>query len=78
MPEIKLKTRIFDLCPRYYRNLTEMAKAMGMSTSQVYRVANGKRHINEKFILGALKAFPGYSLSDLFYVEEKIKEGDEI
>lgn len=63
-----LKTKIYDLCPHYYRNLPEMARAMGISESQVYRVLQGKRHINEKFILGALRAFPGYRLEELFYV----------
>ena len=65
---IKLKTRIYDLCPRYYRNLTEMAHAMGISVGQVYRVLEGKRPINQKFIIGAMKAFPEYELSDLFYI----------
>ena len=29
---------------------------------------DGERPINEKFIIGAIKAFPGYKLGDLFYV----------
>jgi excisionase family DNA binding protein len=29
---------------------------------------HGERRINEKFILGAVKAFPEYKLDDLFYV----------
>lgn len=66
---MELKTKIYDLCPSIYPNWTEMAKVMGISVSQVYRVAQGKRHINEKFILGAVKAFPGYALNELFYVE---------
>ena len=66
---MKLKTRVFEIEIDKYENLSEMARAMGIAPSQVYRVRNGERPINEKFILGAVKAFPGYSLNDLFYVE---------
>ena len=41
---------------------------MGISVSEIYRVRRGKRPINEKFISGAIKAFPGHKLDDLFYV----------
>jgi hypothetical protein len=61
-------TRVFDLYPIKYGSLTEMAQAMGISVSQVYRVREGKRKINQKFIVGAIKAFPEYRFSDLFYV----------
>ena len=63
-----IRTRIFGLCDGRYRNLSEMAHAMELSASQIYRVREGKRHINQKFIIGALKAFPGYKLDDLFYL----------
>ncbi len=62
-----LKTRVFTLCVRNYKNLTELARAMEISVSQVYRVLEGKRNINRKFIIGAMKAFPGYKFDDLFY-----------
>jgi excisionase family DNA binding protein len=65
---MKLETKVFDLYPGRYRNLTELAKAMGISDSQVYRVLQGKRYINQKFIIGAVKAFPEHKLDDLFYV----------
>jgi hypothetical protein len=45
-----------------------MARAMGISVSQVYRVRQGKRPISEKFITGTVKALPGYRLDDLFHV----------
>jgi len=64
-----LKTRVFELCPERYRNLSELAQAMGISVSQVYRVREGKRHINQKFFIGAIKAFPERKLDDLFYFE---------
>jgi len=70
-----LKTRVFDLYPRSYRNLSELAEAMEISVSQVYRVLEGKRNINRKFIIGAMKAFPGYKFDDLFYFEIEVPVG---
>ena len=64
-----LKTRVFDLSNERYESLCELAQAMGISVSQVYRVRSGKRGINQKFIVGALRAFPEYSLDDLFYLD---------
>jgi DNA-binding Xre family transcriptional regulator len=63
-----VKTRVFELCNGKYQNLTELARAMGISVSQVYRVRENKRSINQKFILGAIKAFPECRFSDLFYI----------
>ena len=67
-PAMRLETRVFGLCRGRYGNLTELARAMGISVCQVYRVRQGKRPISEKFITGTVKAFPGYSLDDLFRV----------
>lgn len=64
-----IKTRIFELCIRKYRNLAELAQAMEVSVSQIYRVRQGQRSINQKFIIGAKKAFPEYKLDELFYFE---------
>ena len=50
-----------------YCNLSALARAMGLSVSQIYRVREGNRGINEKFIVGAKKAFPDRRLDDLFY-----------
>jgi len=66
---MKLKTRAFELRNGKYTGLPELAQAMGISVSQIYRVRQGKRLINQKFIIGAIKAFPGYKLDDLFYVD---------
>ncbi len=63
-----VKTRIFELCNGKYKNLSELAQAMGISVSQVYRVKEGKRSINQKFIVGAIKAFPKRKFEDLFYL----------
>jgi len=65
---MKLKTRVFELCNGRYTNLSELARAMGISVTQVSRVRQGIRPIHQKFIIGAVKAFPGYKLDDLFYV----------
>jgi len=64
---VTLKTRVFDYYEDY-SSLVEVVQAIGISTSQIYRGRQGKRAINEKFIIGALKAFPGYRLNDFFYV----------
>jgi len=63
-----VKTMIFELCKGDYNNLSELAQVMGISVSQIYRVREGKRHINQKFIVGAIKAFPNHRLDDLFYL----------
>jgi len=70
-----LKTRVFDLYTRNYRNLSELARAMDISVSQVYRVLEGKRNINRKFIIGAVRAFPGYKFDDLFYFVPEVPVG---
>jgi len=67
---MQLKTRVFKLSNGKYENLKGLARAMGISLAQVYRVREGKRDIGEKFIIGAVKAFPGNKLDDLFYVAQ--------
>jgi len=62
-----VETRIFELSNSKYKNLSELAEAMEISVSQIYRVREGKRNINQKFIVGAIKAFPKYKFDDLFY-----------
>ena len=70
-----IKIRIFDGWHDEYESLTSLAKAMGISVSQIYRVKDGKRSINQKFIVGAIKAFPQYKFEDLFYLSaESVKE----
>lgn len=50
-----------------YHCLSDLAGVMEISVSQIYRVREGKRGINEKFIIGAKKAFPESRLDELFY-----------
>jgi hypothetical protein len=68
MPVI-IKTRVFEMADGRYQNLSHLARAMGISVSQVYRVREGKRGINEKFIVGAKMAFPEHRLDELFYFQ---------
>ena len=63
-----IRTRIFEFCDGSYKSLSELAQAMGISVSQIYRVKEGKRRINQKFIIGAIKAFPEHKFDDLFYL----------
>ncbi len=64
----QIRTRVFNLAPQKYAGMGELARAMGLSVSQVYRVRDGKRRINQKFIIGALRAFPDHRMDQLFYV----------
>jgi hypothetical protein len=66
-----IRTRVFEMFGGRYQNLSELAHAMGLSVSQVYRVREGKRGINEKFIIGAKKAFPECRLDELFYFKQE-------
>ena len=65
---MKLETRVFELSNGKYKNIKELARAMGVSWQHVYKVRKDKCRVNQKFIIGATKAFPGYKLDDLFYV----------
>jgi len=69
---MKLGTKVFYFCPSCYRNLSELSEAMSISVSQVYRVRSGKRSINQKFIVGALSAFPQFSFDELFYLAPEL------
>ncbi len=73
-----IRTRVFELCNGSYRNLSDLAGVMGLSISQVYRVREGKRSINQKFIIGAKKAFPDYRLDELFYLDSEFGQVDKI
>lgn len=71
-----IKTRVFEMSNGRYHNLSDLARAMGLSVSQVYRVREGKRRINEKFIIGAKKAFPNSRLDELFYFNSGKSSGE--
>jgi len=62
-----LETQIFKLYNGKYRNIRELAQAMGISVGQISGVQQGKHSIDEEFIIGALKAFPEYGIGHLFY-----------
>ncbi len=65
---MKLKTRVFELSNGKYRTIAELLKVMRISYDLFYRVRKGDRGIHERFIIGALKAFPEYKFEDLFYI----------
>lgn len=73
---MKMRTSIFELYKGKYTNLTELAQVMGISISQIYRVRRAERPITEKFIIGAIRAFPGSKLDDLFRVVPQGSEND--
>lgn len=73
----KLKTRVFTLSEEKYQNKSELARAMGISLSQIRRVGKGTSDISEKFITGAIKAFPDKTLDELFYVASE-ESRDEV
>jgi len=58
-----------------FPNLVSLAEAMGLSVSQVYRVREGKRGINQKFIVGASRAFPECGLEELFFITPEVGSG---
>ncbi len=66
-----IKTRVFELYKESYQSLPELARAIGVSASQAYRIREGKRNINNQFIIGSIKAFPGYKLGELFYLDSE-------
>jgi len=63
---MQLKTKVFELSNGKYAKLSDLAQAMGVSLTQVYRVRRGKSDIGEKFIIGALRASPGISSMTCF------------
>ena len=60
-----LKTRIFELYKRKYANVSELAQAMGMSVSQIYRVQQGKCDLKQEFIIGAIQALTDNEFTNL-------------
>ncbi len=66
--------RIFELCNEEYKDLSELARNMEISAGQIYRLHQGKCSINQKFIIGAMKAFPECKIGDLFYFNIPAKE----
>ena len=63
-----IKTRVFEPSMGKHQDLSDLAQAMGISVAHLYRVHKGKRSINQKFIVGAMRAFPGDKLDGLFYL----------
>ncbi|MFC1939134.1 helix-turn-helix domain-containing protein [Chloroflexota bacterium] len=45
----------------------ELARAMEVPVSQLYRARQGKYSINQQFVIGAIAAFLEYNIGELFY-----------
>lgn len=73
---MKLNTMVFELCKGKYKNMTELAQAIGISQDLIYRVRKGECGINGRFIIGATRAFPEYKLDDLFYVDSEKSQNE--
>lgn len=65
----RLRTRLFDM--EEGRDMRKLARLVGLSLPEVYRIRQGKRRIGHQFIVGALTAFPGRKFEDLFYIERQ-------
>lgn len=66
---MRLRTRVFDLAKDAGWSGAALADAMGMSEATVSLVRSNKREIGQRFIAGALRAFPSLSFDDLFWYE---------
>ena len=71
-----IKIGVFELCNGKYKNLSEVAQAMGILVSNVYRVREGRRNINQKLIIRAIKAFPECTFGDLSYLVPEPQDGN--
>jgi len=67
MKPMVLKTKVFELSNGRYKNLSGLAQAMGISVSQIYRVREGKRGINQKFFVGRVWTVP-----ELFFEKKQL------
>ncbi len=76
--DMKIYAKIFDLANGKYANMSELARAMEISPSYVYRVQHRTRSISKKFIIGAMKAFPGNKFDDLFYFDTRLEPVNQI
>lgn len=68
--DLQLRTRVFELCDRQNKSLPKLAQAMKIPVSQVNQVYQGSGSVNQKFIIGAIQAFPNHEFGDLFYFDK--------
>ncbi|HUV46104.1 MAG TPA: hypothetical protein VMW45_03440 [Dehalococcoidia bacterium] len=69
---MKLNTMIFELYKGKCGKLPELAQTMGILVGHIYRVRQSRSSINEKFIIGAIEAFPGLTFSMLAQREARM------
>jgi transcriptional regulator with XRE-family HTH domain len=68
---MRINTKVFELQRELGWSDRKLAAEMGISDAQVSRVRSGQRDINHDFMTGALRAFPGKELCDLFFSVEE-------
>lgn len=74
---ISLKHREFRRLCAFYGLTTDLdvADVFGMDRSAVYKVRTGRALPRDRFIAGALRAFPGVSFEDLFELVDYVPRG---
>jgi len=65
---MKLETSVFELYCGKYMNLSEVARAMGISVPQIYRVRQGRSPSTENPLQGQQEPFPDVSSTTFFYI----------
>lgn len=70
---ITIRTDTLDVARRVagYRNIAELARAMGRDRSTVSRTLAGKLEVSADFIAGMRLAFPSLTVDDLFAFDEQ-------
>lgn len=62
-----MRTRVFEIAEQEgCVGVNALARRMGVAPSTISRVQRGKAVISVEFIEAARRAFPGYSLDELF------------
>ena len=68
LPDMRVKTGVMNHS-RSRLNLSQLARAMDVSVRQIYPVKEDSRPINQRFIVGVTRAFPGRRPYELLYLE---------
>jgi hypothetical protein len=70
IPQVRLKEGVLDrIMAEKNINKTGLVVLTGASTSQIYRIANGKCKVGENFIARILFASPDKKFEDYFFVQ---------
>jgi DNA-binding Xre family transcriptional regulator len=70
MPQVRLKDGTLEgLMAENNTNKTGLVVLIGVSTSQLYRIASGKSKVGADFIARILSANPDKKFEDYFFVQ---------